>query len=430
MSRIPARRAVPLVAALLAGVVAPPSHAAACVTRSGPWSIARAPATMHAADATVAFGRDGRDVLYAYDSFTSDMPRGRALLRSTDGGCTWSTAVSLDTVGTANDVWRLDTGYQLVTLAVAQATRARPARIYAVASDDTYTLGVSMPIVTVVSLDGGATWAVRQPAPAALAGDYPRCGKDGFQTTTLKVGTDPSTLYLRCHVGGLGDVALQGAECNDAYYVTHDAAVTWTAARGRLRDPAKASDNVGCGRGWWYPTPSTVTPRTVWDVGFDSAAATTTLSVSHDDGATFAPVATTKEKTNGPYGFAVSERPGRAPVLAVVGTNDLWLSGPAGPLSIVPRPVPPHGRIGAIAGAAFLPDGRLFVAYDLDKPAGSAAYVLDVARRRWQRVPLPPKRSDLQPAWHEYGPVPVVSGPERASVWIETFDDHFVRYAP
>jgi hypothetical protein len=422
-----------LAAACAAVALVAPARAGGCaaVTTTGGWSVIALPGQMSAVDVAVAFGRGGHDTLYGFgiNGVGNDA---RTLWRSRDAGCSWAPVLSLDTAGAATDLQRLDPAYRLMWVTVAQGAAARPRAIYALAGDDGYGFGVSLPVVTFVSTDDGAHWTVHQPPPAALAGDHPRCERDGIGRTRLDVGTDPSTVYLRCHVGALGEVFLM-TQCADSYYVSHDAATTWTASRPPLRDLAHAypDDGLGCAP-LNAPVPSRTTPREVWEYEWRFPGPLT-LVVSRDEGKTFAKAAATRAAVTCSCGFEVGQPRSGRPVVAAWDSTEVYLADAAGTLGRVPRPVPTSGTLGGLSGAAFLQDAkgrlRLLVGYHVEKPEASEAFLLDPATRRWTVVTPRPRLPNKMPAWTQYGTLLPHNAPGASTVYFATYAGLLLRYA-
>lgn len=421
-------------AVLLGAVVAPSAPAAACagVRVTGAWTVFKPPADTVASDVAVV-PAPGGDVAFAYRTGVGE---NRDVLRGTGNGCTWTSTLSLDGVGAQTDLPRLDPAYRVVAVTAVAVPGKQPV-VYVLADDDGESLGVSLPVVTYASTDGGAHWTLHQPSQSDLAGDYPRCGRDSNEDTRLRVGTDPATVYLRCRVSGVGDIAFVGAQCTDAYYVTHDGGATWHPVRARLRDFSAVAanptaDGLGCGRIVIDPMPSRVAPKTVWDIDPNGTDNISGISVSRDDGATFAQFA----RTNGPAAavyYTVAESRGRT-FAAVYNHTDIYLATAAGTLAKLPRPVSRHGVLDHLAGVAFVTDRkgavRLLACYVTKNPVGADALLYDPAARRWRAIDVPGKRDDLQAAWNGDGtPMRVVSAPGSTSVWLATWDGYLVRYA-
>lgn len=431
---------LPLVAALLAACTLPAVPAAtaagcAAIRSSGTWSVAD-PKPVHPRDIAVAFDAHGHDTLFG---FAADTGTGREILRSTDGGCSWQVAVSLDSLGTGTDTMRLDPDYRILTVAVAQPTATRRAVVYALAGSDGAGWGVALPSTTLVSIDGGHEWTLHQPSQDDLTRDYPRCSRDLGAFTKLYVTTDPQSLYLRCLTAPLE--VYDFAHCNHAFYVSHDGAKTWTAARGRNRDFTKATETgTGCGNEYLYPRPSQVTKDLVWDAILASDNKTGVLRVSHDGGAVFADYGRTTVPVSikGLPGFAIGEstKPGVTPVVALYDPIDVYMPGPGGPakgLVKLPRPKPKAGTIVALSGARFLQERsgawQLVVAYETQGPVAAICIAYDLAHRRWHELPAVPRRPDVEPAWRAQKDMKTIAVAGVRSFYFVTWDDILIRYA-
>jgi hypothetical protein len=369
------RGAVVAVAALGALVVAPAS--AACTgLRSGRTASVAAPAGADAESLGVAYSKSGAtQALY--------LPTARTVLRSTDAGCTWQVTASLD-AAPVTALGKVDVLYTFYSLAVSPPGRDGKHTIYAVAADGAASVAFAPPAVVATSTDDGAHWTYHEPAPAELAGDYPRC-MFGYGWTVVRAGPDPTTAYLLCNITTFSEAWLMfgPGECQVAYYVTHDAAKTWRAVQPRFSDPAKVSttDPRGCDRRT-MPVPDPVRPKVVWDPVKGG------LVRSGDDGHTFAPFASFTPAMGEIPSTDVTSAGGRTTAL-------IWYSariatstgGPAVDLPSVPVKA---AYTGFLQQVAFVPGTRDIVAFYCDPQKRARTFRFSDRTRRWSELPAAP----------------------------------------
>jgi hypothetical protein len=162
--------------------------------------------------------------------------------------------------------------------------------VYAVTAETVIGIATPPPVATIVSRDGGATWAVH--VPSDLTKDVPRC-----TTTVVSAGPDPATAYLWCSTGfSIGEAGLIAYRCRYSLYVTHDYGVSWTPIARGLTDPSKvtpdasaASGQYGCGpAGQGSATTADPYLRDVlWEVWHAPDNSITMVSRSADGGRTW-----------------------------------------------------------------------------------------------------------------------------------------------
>jgi hypothetical protein len=377
--------------------VAQPARAAGCaaVHRSGRWATIDLPATA-TVDATAAIprrGKNGADVLVA--------GAGRSLLRSADGGCTWTTVLSLDALPATSAAHSPLVAFW--TIAVSPAAGPGPRSVYVVAGDGAGTVAVALPVLTFVSPDDGVHWTTHEAGPADLAGDFPRCSSQ--TETTVRPGPDPASAYLLCRSPGVLEVPLVifGPLCSVAFYVTHDAARTWRPISSRLTDPtAIGPDNVsGChriSRLYTSPVPDEDARRVLWV----PPTCEKTLLRSADDGATLKPYATLPAMPNSCLlRITTSTLPNRRSVVALCDAAHLWVVAPSGQTTEAPVLPLKLSERGSIRGCDLVRGtDRVLVSY-VDGNNRPRAFGYDITHRSWQDAGLAPALGPT-PAWHGY----------------------------
>lgn len=376
-------RPAPLLAAavLLGSLAVAPAGAAGCaaVHRSGRWTTIDLPAGAASSTVQAAYARDGRtEALYVLDN--------RTVRRSTDGGCTWPAALSLDTAPPGPWTSPL---YQLIGLAVSPPGANGKHTVYAVAADQITGVVAVPPVTQAVSTDDGAHWTVRGPSPAELAGDYPRCENAGW--TTLYAGSDPATAYLTCTILSFGELALlYVGECQNASYVTHDSGASWQPAVGRLLDPAKvsAANPRGC-EPIAKPRPDAGGRQVVWDLRGDQVLR------SADDGRTFAPYLTSPVPASNATLVSTTVR--GAPVLLLWDTSHRVLVAGGRPAVLPPLPVK-GTALGATKVAGLLPGTSDVLLLYTDGYKAPRVFRYAAARGAWSELPAPPAVGKV-PAW-------------------------------
>jgi hypothetical protein len=259
-------------ALVLAGLVTVPGHAATCAARTkiGRWTyVASPPWPADDYDGYTSVGDQYTNILGTPSTQDSALtvvgpgnPRrillsnDRSLLRSLDGGCTWTLSFTLST---STNATMLTT--QLTALGGIPTTRitqvAVPWSGSAAARSLVYLLvyagGGLGQYAVLRSDDDGTTWHNVTPDPTGLAGAT-RTPQPGYARYLAVAPSSPATAYLciRCN-----DISI-GANLPPTLYVTRDKGATWTAA---TMPALAANDTLG------YYTTMTVDPAdagSVW----------------------------------------------------------------------------------------------------------------------------------------------------------------------
>jgi hypothetical protein len=231
-------------ALVLAGLVTVPGHAATCAARSkiGRWTyVASPPWPADDYNGYTSVGDEYTNILGSPATDDSALtvvgpgnPRRillsnqRSLLRSLDGGCTWTLAFTLSTSTSAT---MLTT--QLTALGGIPTTRITQVAVpwggSAAARSLVYLLvdagGGLGEYAVLRSDDDGTTWHNVTPDPTGLAGAT-RTPQPGEARYLAVAPSSPATAYLcvNCYVNSLG------ANVPPTLYVTRDKGATWTAA--------------------------------------------------------------------------------------------------------------------------------------------------------------------------------------------------------
>jgi hypothetical protein len=159
---------------------------------------------------------------------------GRAILRSTDGGCTWSLVFSIDPVnGPANTAQALLAGadYRVVSMAAASTSAGASTTIYAVIEDKEFESDAvsgwasPLPLYVLSSTDSGSSWQLNLPGINVSANVTPGGGGAGVTFGALAVSPQaPATAYLTMHF-----VSHSADGGSDLVYRTTDAGNSWDA---------------------------------------------------------------------------------------------------------------------------------------------------------------------------------------------------------
>jgi hypothetical protein len=231
-------------ALVLAGLVTVPGHAATCAARTkiGRWTYVASPPwpaedyngyTSVGEEYTNILGSPARDdsaltVVGAGNPRRILLSNQRSLLRSLDGGCTWTLAFTLSTSTNATML-----ATQLTALGGIPTTRitqvAVPWSGSAAARPLVYLLvdagGGLGEYAVLRSDDDGTTWHNVTPDPTGLAGAT-RTPQPGSARYLALAPSSPATAYLcvDCYVNSLG------ANVPPKLYVTRDKGATWTTA--------------------------------------------------------------------------------------------------------------------------------------------------------------------------------------------------------
>ena len=213
---------------------------------------------------------------------------------------------------------RADSQYQFVALSVSRPGADGHHTIYALAVDPTTSTFAALPALIAVSVDDGAHWSVRELRPDDVAGDYPRCDYAfADKSASLQAGPDSKTAYLFCQIDSVGEAALEqsGVMCTTAYYVTHDAGVTWKTVAARFEDPSAVSPQNPrpCAGPNAFSRPNTA--GVVWDRRSDGVYRST------DDGRTFQPSIAT-DRAWSSFSMDVTARSGSPVVLVWAPAGD------------------------------------------------------------------------------------------------------------
>jgi hypothetical protein len=410
------RRVAAVAAALLLGPLAQGGGAAACpgVKRSGAWSTITTPFPSWAAGFGVGFTRGGPDTLYAAGS--------NAVQRSADGGCTWQVAVSLDTL-TAPLLPTVTTPYQFVSLAVGPPAGGRPAPVWALAVETTASAwSVALPVLVVSSKDGGKTWARHEAAPADVANGYPRC----TWASRIAAGAQPGTAYVYCDDFSMANT-VPVVHCRTSLYVTKDWGATWPAVFGGKPDPGQAvagPTTLGCPPLYALPpVADRYQPGTVW-LGLSDGVLRSTK-----DGAgakVFVPWPGGQDYL---ADMDLGVLPSGKPLVLLV--TSTWLLSSAGgkatPFASLPLRASERGK--ALGGELLERSERVLVPY-LDGEGHGTAWLYDLGRRTWKRLPPPPPRADKTATWRTYGLMEMADDPASPYVYVRQGSDGTVlRYA-
>jgi hypothetical protein len=388
-------RAALLAAVAFLGPVAVPA-AAGCagVHASGRWAAIDLPAgtTSDVTAVDAGRGKNGADVLLAAG--------GRALWRSADGGCTWSTVLSLDTVPSTSP-----TGSPLAaiwSIGVSPSSRPGPRSAYVVAGEGFSNYLAALPVTTFASADDGLHWTRHEASPNDLAGDFPRCSSQ--PDTIVLPGAEAATAYLRCGANGSAEVGTEvaGPVCRFAWYVTRDAAATWQAVEPRYSDPnAISQENTsGCGhtaRTFAYPVPDADTPHLVWvPPGCEN-----TLLRSTDDGKTLKTYATISPPAWSCFTRATfSTLPDKRPVAAICDSHNLWVVTRSGKAEPAPIPRLRIEERGLINGCDLVRGTAGVVMTYYDGQGRCRAFRYDVVHRSWRDLGFAPLLGTN--AWRDY----------------------------
>jgi hypothetical protein len=407
------RRVAAVAAALLLGPLAQAGGAAACpgIRRSGAWSAITTPYAWNAGFG-VAFNRGGPDTLYVAAT--------NALQRSVDGGCTWQVAVSLDRVATPPLVV---TPYSFVSLAVGPSAAGRPAPVWALAVETTASpWSAALPMVTVSSKDGGKTWVRHEAAAADIANGYPRC----TWASRIVAGPQPGTAYVYCDDFSFAST-VPVLHCRTSLYVTKDWGATWPLVFGGKGDPGQAASGstaLGCPPSLALPpVADRYQPGTVW-LGLSNGVLRSTK-----DGAAakmFVPWA-----GGGNYlaNMDIGVLPSGKPLALLVTSTWLYSSAGGKATPFAPLPVPTSQRGKALGGGLLDRSDRVLLAY-LDGQEHATAWLYDLGRRTWKRLPPPPLRPDKTAAWRNYGLMEMIDDPASPYVYVRQDSDGTVlRYA-
>jgi hypothetical protein len=410
------RRVAAVAAALLLGPLAQGGGAAACpgVKRSGAWaSVALPPGTWFAGFG-VGFTRGGPDALYA--------AAGRVVRHSGDGGCTWQQVLSLDALPSPVSASR-SPSYQFISVAVGPSAGGRPGPVWALAVESTTSsFTAALPVLTAVSTDAGKTWRVREAAPVEFAAGYPRC----TYTSRILAGVQPGTAYVYCDDFSLGTYVVVAGHCRTSFYVTRDGGATWPPVYGDQHDPAGVTDTArfGCPPTFSMPPMADrYRPRTVWTAVDDGVLRST------EDGAAPKPFAPYPLGGDLLSGVEVGVLPSGKPlVLLRTQSRLLWSAGgKATEFATLPIRVSERGR--ALGAEPVERSDRVFVAY-IDSVGHPTAWLYDLARATWKRLPPLPARADQSPAWQNTGAVEMFEDPASPYLYARQHNDGTVlRYA-
>lgn len=414
MTRVAGRRAA--AALLLAGAVALPGSATAgaagCAGVHGDAAFASIDLPVNAVpDATTVIGGRGtasRDVLLA--------ALGRTVMRSPDGGCTWSAAVSLDAGGGTSAPWRASPTVVFWNIGAGPAGPGGAHAVYAVAGDTEGSLTVATPVVTYVSRDDGLHWTVHEPPVTAVTGDVPRCSQT---FTTIAAGPVAGTAYLFCYISTLGELALTLApvECTAALYVTTDYAATWRPVTGRLADQTTITpdDTSGCrdvARGQKVLVDPT-TPHALWQV----RPCETAVRESRDDGRTMHVFATLPRTP--PFceaGLTVGSVPRLGRVALSCDTRALLVMTRAGAPPDAAELHVKTAESGDFQGCALVPGTTRALGFVYDTAGRCRLYAYDLVRKRFTPAGFAPPAKDGC-AWAKTAHIYVVPAPGARAVY-------------
>jgi hypothetical protein len=399
----------------LLGPLAQAGGAAACpgATRNGAWSTLTMPFSWVAAFG-VAYTPGGGDTLYVAAS--------NLLYRSADGGCTWQVAVSL-ALPTAPGLPGVPSPYAFVSIAVGPSVAGRPAPVWALAVEPTASAwSVALPVLVVSSKDGGKTWSRREAAPAEVAAGYPRC----TGASRIVAGAQPGTAYVYCDDFSAA-TTVPVVHCRTSFYVTKDWGATWPVVFGGAPDPGQAAASpttLGCPQAYALsPVADRYQPGTVWLPVYDGVLR------SAKDGA--APKAFVTYPAGLDYlaGVDLGVLPSGKPLVLLITNAGLRSSagGRAKPFAVQPVPASERGK--ALGGELLDRSERVFAAF-LDGEGRATAWLYDLGRATWKRLPPPPPRPDKTAAWQSFGVLDMVEDPASRNLYVRQGSDGTVlRYA-
>ncbi|MDQ1699381.1 MAG: Photosynthesis system assembly factor [Frankiaceae bacterium] len=410
-------RSLLLTGAFVAGAITGndggPAAAASCGTRQGNWRTATAPAGLK----TVAHNAVDMGAAYlAVDPLDSKRmyasPDARRIVRSLDGGCTWTTVFDLSSLpNQPGDSFytRTASSYRIYQIVVPHGRAASDGRtVYALADMPPPGVGVTgdlineFPILLAASTDGGSTWRVpTPPRTPSMPFGAPGCSSYFPQAWIAPAPGHPGTVYFFCPDDSYADLSVVPPIVKgwQALYRSTDGGASWS-----VRSQAALALNLNGGLGPMLDVDAH-NPGVLYagQAGYNAVrkGSTTQFVSSHDGGASFEKLFGADGWDPDNVGFTALTAASGPAHLATFGQAGLCISQDAGRHGTCWKPRLLDGDPGLITGAVWSATGdRLFVtvAYDED----------------WQSTGCGEQRAGVltlkRLRWHDLGRLPIAAG--------------------